>query len=227
MGKQHELKFTNWDRVHKLVSEEATADFVEMFYRWPACNFEFVAFQSAHEWKNFFSEKKTNYKLVGEHRYYGFGGHRISLIVDNLEKYFAKGSPLGGNVCSPSLQVSAAMVLAHELQHANQVKMHAASSAFYDDHKYIDRACEREARNFADEKFGEICVYYGIETPLKKQVIRPTDEQSELEAIKDLLLECHSVTMDDVKDELRASKLLNPKNVKNIISDLRLAGVKI
>lgn len=45
--------------------------------------------------------------------------------------------------------------------------------------------------------------------------------------VVELLCEVDNVTMDDIRDELRASKLLNPKNVERTIEMLRAREINI
>ena len=154
-----------------------------------------------------------------------------------INKVFARGLACGGNLKAPTIKVAAAMVLAHELQHANQSLIHKDSSVFYGNlggvtssgkprmKRYRGRACEREAREFADEKLSDICAYFSVPIETRKRVA--TQSESEISDLVEIFSECEEVSMEDIKEELRASKILSPTNVMEVKLQLKEMGIKI
>jgi hypothetical protein len=167
--------------------------------------------------------------------------HRVTFNEKNIRKSFqAGGRRFGGNLRLQNIdeRLAAAMVLAHELQHANQSKSHAGDKNFYGHlggytgkgkprmMQYKNRPCERDARQFVDSHLDEIFAYFEVEAPRRTKTVVP-DAEKEILAVVELLLECDKPTMSDVIDELRASKILNPKNVRIVAETLQERGIQL
>lgn len=211
-----------------VLSEDEVRDFIEMFYRWEDSKFLICR-----------DEKERKFR--GQHSQDWSGTHIITLVEKNIKRDFDAKKRTGGNFVAPSLKIAAGMVLAHELQHANQTKLHKHETTFYGKaggmtptgkprmKQYWGRACEREAREFVDNKMPEICAYF--QTPWEGRggptIGNHGDANREAAAVAELLQECSEVTMEDVKEELRASKILNPRNVIFVVEELKRNGVDI
>ena len=208
----HSIRFSNFEDF--LLTQDEAQDLVDMFYRWEDARF-FIHVDN----------KQLHYR--GMHTRTPDGLHTIMLCKRNIVRDFRKGTTMGGNMKAPALRAAAGMVLVHELQHANQTKLHRAEEGFYRDHKYWNRACERDARQFVDEHMNEICAYFGVEAPARRKVSASIPGDEEAQAVIGLLSECSAVTMDDVRDELRASKILTPENVARVVQSLREQGIDI
>jgi hypothetical protein len=208
----HSFRFT--DYAGFILSEAQARDFVEMFYRWGDAKFNITTNEKERRWR-------------GECRSDGFGGHTITLCRKNIVRDFNMKLSVGGNILAPTIECAAGMVLAHEIQHANQTKLHKFQEGFWKDHRYWNRACERDARLFVDEHANEICAYFSAPPPMRRGIGGGGDQGGEVLAVADLLCECEAVSMDDVRDELRASKVLNPVNVAAVIARLRESGIEV
>jgi hypothetical protein len=222
----HRFAFDSFASISDLLNEAQVQDFVEMFYRW-----------GDSQWCLAANEKFK--RLRGVHSYNPFTDtHTITLCRKNIVEAFEKKLTCGGNVggSAPTLQVAAGFVLAHEIQHANQTKLHRPTDQFFygkhrkggpekPDPKYWNRACEREARQFVDERASEICAYFGAPAPsmLSERTGARSigDDGPELLAVADLIGECSEFDLEDVKAELRASGILNPVNVTRVLQLLR------
>jgi hypothetical protein len=212
----HTIDFSQYDSVNGILKDKEISDIIELFFRWGDAKFRIIT-----------NEKER--KFMGSHRMGWDGVHEIMICNKKIKIEFASKKRTGGNLVAPTVQCAAAMVLVHELQHANQTKLHKQNERFYTSRKYWDRACEREAREHVDNNMAEICAYFqapwqGGRTPT---MVSPKETIGEAQAVAELLLECSEVTMDDVRDELRASKILNPANVRLVIDFLKKNGVDI
>lgn len=209
-----------------ILSEDEIEDIVEMFYRWDDATFVF-------------ERDEQEKKFRGQHQSGFAGRHFITLSKKNIIRDFTAGKPIGSNYIAPTLKIAAAMVIAHELQHANQDKFHKGEKGFYG-HKngttptgrerkqqYWNRACEREARSFVEEHMTEICAYFAVPYQngrIVGGVVAKADANREALAVAELLREGSTITMDDIKEELRISKILTPTNVKIVIDELKKDG---
>jgi biotin operon repressor len=219
----HTITFDKFDGF--ILSEEEVRDLVEMFYRWGDTRFVFTTDENERAFRG---ECFSNW-----------AGHTITLVRKNIVKAFENGKHCGGNLPAPTLKVAAASVVVHELQHANQYKLNSGQNKFYGklgglrkDGKprmqhYKNRACERDARNFADERMGEICAYFAVPFQKGPAGTNGSGQGAEVLNVAALLLDCEEVSMDDVRDELRASKALTPTNVRAVIEELKKNGLEI
>jgi hypothetical protein len=213
-----------------LLTENEVCDFIDMFF-----NFDDP---KATWWIKNVSGKVD---FHGQHEYHPITHqHTISFCLKNIEKNYAKGRrDFGGNLVLPDIdkRMAAALILAHELQHANQSKIYKGQ-LFYGylgglNEKgkprmkhYKGRACERDAREFVDGHINEIFAYFNLPPPRRNKVF-VAEDPDEMVEIADLLCECPQISMDDVRDELRASRILNPKSVQRMLEILRIRGVEI
>lgn len=224
----HSFEFEGWENVEGLISRSEVQDFVEMFYRWEGTKFTFFGASTPADLRKKFNDKRIKTGLRGECRI--FMPERrihITLVDSTIRNGFTSKTQLGGNLLAPTLNVGAAMVLAHELEHANQFRTHKPTSGFFNEHRYINKASEREARRFADEKLREICAYFSVPYEVAAARVDPEEEESEIDGVISLLSECTEVTMDDVREELRASRILNPANVQEVVRRLKDEGIVV
>ncbi len=176
-------------------------------------------------------------KLLGHASYDGFSRtHTITLIKKNIKKFFELNGQSGGDLKAPDIRVAAASVLVHELAHCNQNLLHKDNGIYWGKlggttargrprmKRYRGRACEREARAYADEKLNELCAFFGL-PPVARRAANRAEDHEELDAVIDLLTEIERPTLDDIKDELRASGLLRPNNVLIVKKELAELGV--
>ena len=146
--------------------------------------------------------------------------HEIYLDGAETRKVHAAGRSTGGERVAPDPQLAVAMVLAHELQHANQHHVHVTggkgSKSFFGKKRsrYRTRACEREARMFADESLDALARILGREP--KETVLTKQDDPAELVQIARSFLGAEDVGPADIAQELRASGLNNPANVARV-----------
>jgi hypothetical protein len=207
-----------------LLSALQINDLIEMFYRGSDTNFIIC------------SENIAGNTLANA-SYDGFSHtHTIKLCKKNIKKFFSSLGQSGGDLRAPDITTATASVLVHELQHCNQNLVHKDNGVFWGNlggtnsrgqprkKRYRGRACEREARAYADEKLNEICAYFGLPFVARRSENR-TEDHEELDAVIDLLIEIDSPTLDDIKDELRASGLLRPNNVMIVKKELAEHGV--
>lgn len=214
----HNIKFVDFQGFD-LLNTLQIKELIEMFYRGGDTNFIITT-----------NEKEP--KNLGHASYCGFSRtHTVMLCKKNIKKYFALTGQSGGDLKAPDLKVAAASVLLHELQHCNQNLIHKGNGIFWGQlggyqsdgkprmKRYRGRACEREARAFADDKLNELCAYFGL-PPCARRAENRAEDHEELDAVIDLLMEIDNPTMDDIKDELRASGLLRPNNVMIVKKEL-------
>lgn len=208
-----------------LLGQEIVSDFIDLFFEHA---------DPTATWLVRLEDGRVDFN--GQHMYNpNTREHTISLSERNIRRHFDSGRrDFGGNLKFPDidLRMAAALVLAHEIQHANQSKIHRGNQLFYGYlggynargkprmKQYKGRACERDAREFVDSHVNEIFAYFDAPPPRRHRVL-VADDSDELVEVADLLCECEEVTMDDVRDELRASGILNPKNVQRVLEILR------
>ena len=221
----HNIKFIDFE--DSILTEEQVIDFIEMYYRFGDATFEIII-----------SNKSG--KTCGNHIYHPWERrHVITLFPRALRYVISRNMSIGGNHKFTDEKIAMAAVLTHELQHANQAAYHKHGSSFYGHlpgvteggkgrmRQYHNRACERDARAFVDDRTNEIYAYFSATPPMRRFVTAMGKDQDELSAVADVLGECSDVTMDDVKDELRASKMLTPTNVSLVIQKLQSRGIEV
>jgi hypothetical protein len=221
----HTVIFQDFDEKFPLSKKEIEA-LIDLYYRW-----DDTTFYINHE-----INKKS---ARGEHNSDWAGNHYIALAKKAIHNSFNKKQAIGGTIVPPTLKVACACTLVHELQHANQVKFHKGEMGFYGRMSgvnakgnprmkhYWGRACEREARAYVDEHINEICAFFAVDPPRPTVSMGGRVGQDEVMSVADLLCECEEVTLDDIKDELRISKVLTPNNFKTVMAELKKRGFKI
>lgn len=218
----HNIKFLDFQGFD-LLSTLQIKELIEMFYRGGDVNFVISSLDHP--------------KNLGDASYDGFSRtHTIRLSKKNIKKYFSLTGQSGGDLRAPDIKVAAASVLLHELQHCNQNLLHKGNGIFWGKlggvqkdgkprmKRYRGRACEREARMFADERLNELCAYFNL-PPAGRRPENRAEDHEELDAVVDLLAEIDNPTMDDIRDELRVSGLLRPSNVMIVKRELLEMGV--
>lgn len=226
----HRVIFRDSFKNFTLLNEQNVVDFIEAFYVYDDPNSTWII---EHE--------TGSVDFNGQHIYNpNTREHTISLSEKNIRRQHSSGRrDFGGNLKLPDIDVkmSAALVLAHEIQHANQAKSHKGNELFYGYlggfngkgiprmNHYKGRACERDAREFVDVHLDEIFAYFDLPSPRRHRVLVP-DAQDEVAEIADLLSECEKISMDDIRNELRSSNVLNPKNVQRVLQILQERGLK-
>lgn len=212
----HTIRFTK-DTLDTVLSDDEVRDIIEMLYRWGDDKFNIIFAKKHKRWRGLAQWDS----LARE--------HNVTLYIENIKRDYSVGTVIAGSQKAPSVRAGVAMVLAHELQHCNQVKLHKqdARSGFYGQHHYWNLPCEREARGFVDDRMNEICAYFGLPPVMRRASIKVPTDTKELQAVIRLLLECDGVTSEDINDELRASHLLSPANVSVVKEGLRKAGVEV
>lgn len=88
--------------------------------------------------------------------------HQIWIAAEKIIRFDKKGKIPGGGSKTPiDIVHGTALVLVHEVQHANQSIDHLPGHALYQG-SYRKRPCEVDARRRADEMYHEIAVYLGL-----------------------------------------------------------------
>lgn len=223
----HQYQFEDAESTKSILSRDEIIDFIEMFYRWGDSTFNIII-----------SDKGGN--TCGNHIYNAFAKrHSITLFPKALRNVIDKKRSIGGNHKFENEKIGMAAVLTHELQHANQAAFHKHEGIFYGNtgkltptgksqkKQYQYRACEREARAFVDDHTNEIYAYFAAPPPMRRLVTVVGKDQDELVAVADVLCEVSDPTVDDIRDELRASKQLNPTNYAAVVKILTDRGIKV
>lgn len=152
--------------------------------------------------------------------------HDIYLDPTGIIETFEQGRPTGGNIVAPTPEMAVGMVLAHEIQHANQTIVHSSHPTAFYGHKrsrYRTRPAEREARIFADDNIQLIAAVLLVEIKQEDRLLEiPPDE---FELLADCLAESDEITTLDIVEELRQSGLNNAANVFKMKELLQERGV--
>jgi hypothetical protein len=214
----HSIVFKDFQGFDLLLTTQVR-ELIEMFYR--GGDTKFVIYCDEKEPKN-----------LGHASFDAFARtFTVMLCRKNIVKWFESMGLSGGDLKAPDVRVAAASVLVHELKHCDQMTLHKGNGIFWGQlggstadgrprmKRYRGRACEREARAYADEKLNEICAYFGL-PPVARRPENRAEDHEELDAVIDLLAEIDNPSMDDIKDELRASGLLRPNNVMIVRKEL-------
>lgn len=146
------------------------------------------------------------------------GVHEIYLNPKLIEECVKGKVACGGNLVSPNVRLAFGMVLAHELQHANQTITHAEGERAFVGGKYSARACEREAREFADTNVQIIAGILGVN--LKKEQVVQAAPTGELDDVIDSFRGVDDVSVQDIVEELRQSGLNTATNVLKVRKEL-------
>lgn len=175
-------------------------------------------------------EKKKFSILAGLHIWNGLEKkHTIYVDPSSVKKMFELGRGVGGNKRPIDMKHAIVSAIVHEVQHANQILKHKAGHAFYSEGKYVNRACERDARGYVDERYDELAVYLGLSLP---EIALPppiADEETyeEICQIAECFQDIGSVTLRDLTEELRNSRINTLKNLDILRKLLVETGVEI
>lgn len=215
------VKVCNYNPNLGLLSEQEIRDLVDVLFRGGR---SFYVYGSMHESKA--KPGPSGRKTLGLHMFHTITDeHEIYLDPIGIIETFEMSRPTGGNRIAPTPEMAMGMVLAHEIQHANQTIVHSTHpTAFYGRKRsrYRTRACEREARMFADDSVPLIAGVLGVEMQKEQLVEVPPDE---LELLADCLAEADEITTVDIVEELRQSGLNNAVNVFKVKALLEDRGV--
>jgi len=213
------ISFFDWNSNDFLLSKQEVIDIIDVLFRGE---------ETFHIYGKMTRERQ-NRPTLGLHVSHALspGLHEIYLAPEKIHGVCAFNRPTGGNRVAPHLKLAEAMVLAHEIQHANQSLNfdHTKQKSFYGDKKrYRTRPCEMEARSFADDSVQQLAAILKI--PLAHEEIK-TVPRSEIDLIVECLSEADEVSIRDIVEELRSSGLNNAVNVKSVSARLSEAGTKV
>jgi len=211
----HTITFHNPGAFQILSTDEIT-DLINFFYRWKDTKFRVVCDDNSRTRR-------------GAHLYmHPERMHQITLSAHAMSIGFHSGLRMGGNGPAPSLRMGAAMVVAHELQHANQAGQHLANERFYTHRDYNTRPCEREARSFVDSHMRELMT---MVAPELLQVHIPVTamcaDQDGIGEVVGLFEGLSEVTVTDIRTELRLSGMNTVKNFEMVRDQLVGLGIRI
>lgn len=214
--------FFDWPR-HGVLGQHEAEDLVNVLFR----------FDGTFHLHGMMRADRRFRPTLGLHSYDEIGSrHDVYLSSEKIESCFAEGRPCGGNVRAPSLRVAYGMVLAHEIQHANQHRVHdSAHATFFGKRrsKYRVRPCEREARLFADDSVRAIAGVLGEELPSSPLVVIPADELTQVveSMASGSLYDEGQVSMGELVAELRRSGINNAASVSRARELLADQGITV
>lgn len=206
MVTSNDVRISMGSRAFKL-HESEIRDLIDIFYRWTPGKF-------------LIDVKDTDRgKLRGSHRN-TLGSHVITLFPRVIADHVMKGLNVGGNSKASSSRLGEAMVLVHEIQHANQTGTHGSrKQIFFNARGYLGRPCERDARGFVDENRSMILNYFQepVEAPSVGLDTDDEDLQGDpLQMVADDLGELQMVVMGDIIRKLRSVGINNAANVQTV-----------
>jgi hypothetical protein len=155
--------------------------------------------------------------------------HVIRMDLRKISAALGHGN-MGGNRPAPTLRMALAMVLAHEIQHANQAvnPFNHRTSHSKPFQSYHGRAQEIDARRSVDENIEVIARVMNEKAPYNAvKVAEVEPETVDLKPIVDDLCECETLTVEDLNEELRSIGASNPKNLQALRAKLEKKGVQI
>ncbi len=219
----HVVVLEDFEIIADLISKDEIVDLITMFYKWGDSQFEVTC-----------SDEDPHRR--GAHVYAHMSQvHKISISRVAIERGVQGRARMGGNKTAPSVRMGLAMVLVHEIQHANQTGLHNYAENFYTHPHYMTRPCEREARDFVDKNMAvinsimsqdgfhdEITLaegtgVYGMKAPTFDRV----------EDIADVFEANSRVSMADLLTELKLSGLNSPKNAGRLRAICQQKGIEI
>lgn len=201
-----------------MLTHQEVKDLTEIFFRFD----DNIMFHG--QMKPDAAKKKT---VRGLHSYKG-GSHHIYFDWSLIKKSFKEKTAIGGNVPVADLRVLCGMVLAHEVQHANQHHIHEEKHKSFWKRKgrYATRPSEREARNFADNNVDVIAGVLGVSLAGRDRSKTIVADQ-EIIDVAESFVGAEKVAVRDIVDELRLSKMNNPINVEKVRDILEEMGVEV
>lgn len=217
----NEVTFEGWERMRSLVTEEQAKALVDILFKGEDQRFTL----HGHLPENVSRAKSKG--LGGQHRVELDGSHCIHVVPENIRSRCGKNGVVGGNRRVSDPRLGAGLVLAHELQHANQTLVHKPGSQFYGKpfQPYLAQAAEREARAAADDNYSLVAATLGIELPRE---LPPTDTtEADLEDFVDCFSDLAEVHVKDLVEELRGWGMNNPENIRKARTMLNEVGVLV
>lgn len=152
---------------------------------------------------------------------------RINLYTETIRKHFGKKIHCGGNFVCASYEASVISVFVHEVQHANQALIHPDSGEkFWRGRSYFGRPCEVDARRFVDENRHQIANILGAELELATPE-ELEDSESLFGHFLAFFMEFEEVSIDEIRSQLRSSKMNNPIYMGRIMESLSAEGVTV
>lgn len=212
----HVITFYNFHVLEEYISKEEITDIIDLFYKWRDSKFSIVCL-----------DERSN--LRGLYMYKEFEKmHVITLNLFSIQNSILKKMRVGGNFPSTSVRIGIAMVLVHEIQHANQGGVHKRNEHFYTHENYETRPCEQEARYTVDSNMRSILSILNEDDfcylPIYKNEIVVKDS---VEDVARIFKSFAQVSIFDIIEELRLSGLNCPKNVLKIRSLLEKDDIMI
>jgi hypothetical protein len=213
-----------FDRLSGVLSRAEARDLIDVLYRWDIdrnCTFQLLG--------HIMVEKKRGHHTCGQHSFQVYENrHLIGLDLTQIEYCVKKKLAVGGSIKTPNMKICAGMVMAHEIQHANQVFHHARENrgSFYaQQKKYYGRPCEREARAFADDNVEVVAGILNQPVPYgNRPVLGMVSYGPDILAIADDLEGIREVSLSDLREELRSSGCASPENIRILREEMELRG---
>jgi hypothetical protein len=201
-------------------------ELVSMYFRGPARSFYILLGPCP---KVTTESKTANWITAGLHRYDNLSKlHLINLDSEGMKKMIALGVGCGGTLKPLDLKHGFCLALIHELQHANQASQREQGMDISREGGYNARGSERDARAASDNAYHEVATYLGYAVE-KSTVERVTDEEEfrEICSIADIFSGTGRVSVRDLSEELRNSKINRPKNLQVLRGLLTELGVEV
>lgn len=210
------IEFLNANLLGDYITTQEIKDIVDVMYRWSDASFLIEI-----------SGKKGKGGVRGLHQLNSINNaHMITLFVNNIISSVDRKRRVGGNFPAKDIRTGIAMVLTHEVQHANQARLHGSNEIFYTKKVYASRPCEVEARNFVDENMhiinSVLCTTNHSAHLHKGEHIPLADEIKDVAALFEC---CDDVSIGDIVCELRNSGINNAKNLQSIVKSLNDNGI--
>lgn len=212
----HRITFHRVEGAPAHLSEQEMRDLVDVLYRWDDSSFVITL------------DRKDGTRR-GQHSWNPMTrNHAISLFHTNIAEAIRLRQRLGGNMSADDPKLGAAMVLAHELQHANQSQTHSTNEQFYRKKEYNKRPAEREARAFVDDNIETIAAIIGhplASAPLSPPAMDPDADPAKL--VADDIGGPSEVSLGQVREALRELDACNPLSIGRTVGMLREMGTAV
>ncbi len=220
-GGGHKITFSGWRNfeIFAAVTEEHANDLINILFDGPDASF------MISEGDDFGNVGSIETRGAHWHKRDGYD-HFIRLSYRTIERHFKKGVTMGGNRPADELSVGVMSVLAHEIAHANQMKMHPTKDAKFwgRKSKYFGRPCEVAARRFADENEYIITSVLGLESEPRRHVDNSDEERAILFDLADVLSEIDTLCVEDLIQELKGAGINSPKYAEELACYIRMSG---
>lgn len=210
------ISFQDYDERSVGLTKQEVRDLVELFYRGD-CPVTINGAMKAGSKKRFLGLCSYNdlFKTIN-----------IYLCPKQIRADFGSGSKPGGigggTKKIRDFRCNVASILAHEVQHANQYSVHNPNSTVFfgtSRSDYMSRACERDARMFADDMSETIHRVLQVALP-------PKEEEREMAPLEPIALDLAAMdeepTIDDLREELRSVGMNNPVAMSKLREMIRI-----